>query len=577
MTSRPACAGQCSPTRPGPAAFERADVAGRRARFGRARLAVRYVAVLAGVLVLLAPLACAEGPGDGADGVLEEPTYGGTVVVAGPNDLDAANGLVTAEKYTLSLLRFALFMPLVRYDENLDYEPYLARSVEMQGDTAAVFHLRDDVRWHDGVPTTAEDVAFTFRRAKDPATAFPSASYYEQWTSAEVVDSFTVRFRFEPHPEPLAGLPFTPIMPKHLLEDVPPAELRQAEFNRAPVGNGPFRFVRYRANDRWVFEANPDFPEELGGRPFVDRLVWRVIPENSAQVTEVLTGSVDLVLSPPVTEIDALDADPSVRAVVKPGRQYAFIGWNGKRAPFDDPRVRRALSMAIDRHEILDVLRAGYGTLAVGPVGPYHWAYDDSLEPLPFDADAARSLLGEAGLRDRDGDGLLETDDGEDFVFDLMVPASNAFNRDVAELVRADLDSVGVGMNIRQTEATTMFQAVSSPERPFDAALLAWEADFRLNLHDIFHSDAIDGPFQLASYSNREVDDLLDRAAMTLDRDAARPLWHRVQAILREEQPWAFLYYFPDVFAMRERVRGVEMDIRGTFVNVSDWWIAPSE
>lgn len=580
MASRGERAGSASPRSCGPV-----DPGGR----GRTGCAAgRRPGVPASVRAALAVLACAVLPAlagacrESAGASLTtdaggDPSYGGTVVVAGPNDLDAANILVTAEKYTRELLRFALFTPLVRYDEELDYVPYLARSWEMVGDTGVVFHLRDDVYWHDGVKTTAYDVAFTYTRAKDPATAFPNASYFERWSDVEVVDSFTVRFGFEPHADPLAGLPFTPVMPRHLLEEVPPAELRQAEFSRAPVGNGPFRFVSYRTNDRWVFEANPDFPEELGGRPYVDRLVWRVVPEYAAQVTELLTGNIDLALNPPTPRVRELDEEPGVGTIVKPSRQYAFIGWNGRRAPFGDPRVRRAISMAIDRREVLDVLRAGYGTLAVGPIAPYHWAYDESLDPLSHDPEAARALLTEAGLRDRDDDGVLENAAGEDFSFDLELPAGSGFSRNMAEMIQADLARIGVRMGIRSTEATTFIQHVSSPERDFDAALLGLQAEFRIDLYDLFHSEAMDGPFQMASYSNPEVDRLLDRVADLSDRDEASAVWHRVQAILKEEQPWSFLYYYPDVYLVRDRVRGVRMDIRGAFVNVTEWWLASAE
>src|SRR5690606_14572337 len=125
-------------------------------------------------------------------------------------------------------------------------------------------------------------------------------------------------------------------MPRHLLDTVPAAELRRASFNRAPVGNGPFRFVSREANGRWIFEANPDFPEALGGRPYLDRVVWRVIPENSAQITEIRTGNVDLILAPRADQLAELDARAELRAIVRPTRKYQVLGWNSLRPPLDD-------------------------------------------------------------------------------------------------------------------------------------------------------------------------------------------------------------------------------------------------
>lgn len=501
------------------------------------------------------------------------PRPGGTLVIAASSDLDFANPLVSADAWTNEVLRYALFTPLIQYGPGLEYEPYLAESWELLADTGVVFHLRRDVRWHDGVPTTASDVLFTFDRARDPTTGFPNADYFARWRGGEAIDSYTVRFRFEPHAEPLAGWPFTPVVPKHLLDSIPPERLRQVAFNRAPVGNGPFRFVSQRANDRWVFDANADFPEGLGGRPLLDRLVWRVIPDNSAQLTELRAGEADLVLQPRPEQVRALDGRGGIRAVVKPSRQFSFVAWNGRRPPLDDPRVRRALTMAIDREELLHGLRKGFGTLAAGPIMAHHWAHDAALEPLPFTPDSARALLAEAGIRDREDDGQLELPDGSPFRIELKLPAGSDYNRDLAEAIRADLAEIGVRMTTRPTEVTTLFADVTSPERPFDAALLGWSGDFRLDLHDVFHSDAVDGPYQFASYGNAMVDSLMDQAAVEVDRDRARPLWQQVQAILRAEQPWTILYYQTDAFLARDRVQGVEMDIRGALVSLPGWWV----
>jgi peptide/nickel transport system substrate-binding protein len=531
-----------------------------------ARLGAR-IAILS--LVVLGGSGCGGGNSSGGG----RPQGGGTVTVAGPIDLQQLNSLVAAERYNQEINRYALFLPLIEYDAALDFAPRLAASWESLGDTGVVMRLRRDVHWHDGQRTTAADVVFTFRRAMDPASAFPNAGYFRNWTAVEAVDSFAVRFLYTPHADPLAGLPFTPIMPAHLLDSVPPERMRQAAFNRQPVGNGPFRFVEYRANDRLVLEANPDFPAGLGGRPHIDRLVWRVIPEPTAQLAALQTGAVDLILSPRSEHVRELDADPRLRSIIRPARQYAFIGWNGRRKPLDDARVRRALTMAINREQIVQALRAGYGELAVGPVGSYHWSFDQQLMPLPFSRDSARALLREAGFEDRNGDGILQDRAGVPLAIEFIMPP-DPFNRDLAELVRNDLAAIGVRAATRPTEGATLIATITAADRKFDAVLLAWESDFRLNLRDTFHSDGVErGAFQLAGYSNAEVDALIDASSVEPDRERARPMLTRLQQILREEQPWSFLYSYPDTYLAAERVRDLEMDIRGAFVNVQRWWI----
>jgi peptide/nickel transport system substrate-binding protein len=530
----------------------------------RARLVVLFLA-------LGAAAACSDGSAPRSD--RDPDRFGGTVVVAANSDLEYMNSLVSSDRNTQEINRYLLFLPLIGYSADLDYEPALAERWELLGDTGVVFHLRRDVRWHDGPVTSARDVIFTWERVRDPETAFPNSAYFEHWTGAEAVDSFTVRFSFAPHLDPLAGLPFLPIMPAHHLESVQPAAMRQAAFNKRPVGNGPFRFVEHRTNDRTIFEANPDFPDALGGRPYIDRIVYRPLPDATAQIAELTAGSADMILTPRAQEFPELARRPGMRGVQRAGRQYASVMWNGRVAPLNDPAVRRALTFAMDRQQILETLRGGYGELASGPIGPYHWAFDRAVTPVPFSRDSARALLASAGLTDRNGDGMLQHPDGRPFTIELKIPAASAINRDMAEMIRANLAEVGVRVTTRPLDFNVLIQDLTSPQRNFQGVIMAWESDFRINLRDTFHSGTMTGPFQTASYSNARVDALIDSASLARNRTRAKDIYGELQQILRDEQPWSFLYYYPDLVLIRDRLQGVEMDIRGAFAGVTRWFV----
>jgi peptide/nickel transport system substrate-binding protein len=492
-------------------------------------------------------------------------------VVALNDDMDFANILLTSDVYMQEVLLHVLFLPLVQYDAKLEYRPALAQSFTFQGDSAVTFRLRRDIFWHDGVHTTAYDVAFTMQRAADPATGFPNADWLTGWGAPQVIDSFTIRFPLQRMADPLGGVALLPIMPRHLLDSIPADRMRAAAFNKKPVGNGPFTFVEYRANDRWVFQRNPNYPEALG-RPLLSRLVLRIVPDGLAQVADLRAGNIDLALFTPLAQYRALDADSALRGIVRESRNYAFIPWNSKRPPLDDARVRRALTAAIDRNEILTLLRAGQGSPAPGPIGAYHWAYDAKLAPVPFAVDSSRALLAQAGLRDRNGDGYLEKPDGSQWKIELLVPTGSELSASAAEMMRADLQAVGVRLQPRLLEFNVIARQLTSARRQFDAALLGWTNDLRLNFTDMFHSSAIDGTYQFASYRNPVIDSLIERASAEPDRNRARPLWRRFQAVLREVQPWTFLYYYPDLIVAREDLRDTDMDVRGVFVNVNRWW-----
>ncbi len=513
------------------------------------------------------------------DRVPEPTRYGGTAVVASLSEASSMNHFASIDEISNELQSFVLFTTLIRYDEALRPVPYLATS----WDTSAVgesvrltFRLRDDVRWHDGTPTTAYDVKFTFDRIKDPQTAYPHASRLALYDSAVVRDSFTIALYLKRHPGFLDPWRLIPPLPEHVLGDVPPGELRQHRFGSdSPVGNGPFRFLQHRAGDRWVFEANPDFPEGLGGRPRLDRLVYRHIAEPATRLAEFLAGEVDVYLIVAPAQVAEIEAHPRARVITYPNRNYAFINWNGRRPLFQDRRVRRALTLAINRQAIVENVQQGLGQVAKGPVPPFHWAFDPALASLAYDPDSARALLDAAGWVDRDGDGVRERD-GLKASFELKTNP-NPTREDIMTLVQADLAKVGVEVRIRVQEAQSLIRDLMGPERRFDAFVLGWQAQFNLDDRPLFACSQLEGGYQWAAYCNPRVDEILDQVTRLEDRSQTLPLWREYQQIMQRDQPYTFLYYDVRANAVRDRVRDVRMDIRGDLVNVKDWWIDPAD
>ncbi|MGD2153524.1 MAG: ABC transporter substrate-binding protein [Gemmatimonadales bacterium] len=541
---------------------------------------VRDLVTGAAVVALLAGCGGGERAAD-SDAVPDTLRYGGTVVVASLNEINSMNHFASMDETSQEVQTYVLFTPLIHFDEKLAPAPYLAESWDTvttrSGDLVLTFRLRDDVKWHDGVPTSAYDVKFTFERIKDPRTSYPHASLLAPYDSAVVADSFTVAFYLTRHPGFMDPWRRISPMPEHILGDVPPAELSHHPFGtESPLGNGPFRFVEHRSGDRWVFEANPDFAESLGGRPYLDRLVYRYIPEPTIRLAELLAGEVDVYLVVWPDQVAEIEARPEARVITYENRNYAFLNWNGRRTFFQNPTVRRALTLAIDRQRIVDVARLGLGRVAQGPVPPFHWAYNADMEPLQYDPERARALLDSAGWVDRDGDGVREKDVYK-ASFELKTNQGNPTREQILTLVQADLAKVGVEVNLRIQEGQSLRADITNAERRFDAFVLGWSADFNLDDRILFACSQLDGPYQWASYCNPRVDEILDQVAMMVDRSRALPLWHEYQEILQWEQPYTFLYYDVRANAVRARVRDVQTDIRGDFVNVTDWWIAPAD
>jgi len=505
--------------------------------------------------------------------VPEDERYGGTVVVAGRGDPASMNSLVSTDFESEQHQTHVLFVTLVTNDADYEPLPYLARSWEFDADTSeVVFHLRHDLEWHDGTPVTARDVEFTFRRLKDPAVPFPNPSYFDYWDAVEVIDPVTVRFFIRPHANALYGWTRTAVMPEHVLGEVAPEDLETHPFGfQSPLGNGPFRFVERVPGDRWVFEANPDFPAELGGRPYIDRLVYRQIPDEFALAAALQTGEVDLVIDASPSMLDRVRGDSTVITSSYAAPEYAFIAWNSRRRQFADPAVRRALTMAIDRETLVQVVLGGNGEVAPGPVGPWHWAFDSAWAPLPYAPAEAAALLEAAGWRDSDGDGTLDRD-GEAFRFELLATPRRDWAA-IQTLVQASLGEIGIDVEPVVREQAALIPLVVGADRRFDAVIIGWARDVPLNDIDLWACDQVGQPFQFTSYCNPELDVVLDSIPLEADRERLRSLIARYHELVVADQPYTFLYYVDRVDLSRSGLYGLQMDSRGDWVNVARWWV----
>ena len=509
--------------------------------------------------------------------------YGGTAVVGGIGEIpDGMNNHVSQDFTSRQHQNFVNLMTLLQYDSNLDPVPYLAESWEVSDDlTEITFHIRDDVYWHDGELTDAYDVAYTFKRAIDPETAFPNTAFWTHYDQGpdgvEVVDSFTVKFRMRPHADYIDPWRATAIMPEHLLKDVPSATLRQHPYGTVcPVGNGPFVFVEHRQDASWTFQANPAFPDGLGGRPYLDRYIYRSITEQTTLLTELLTERLDVYVgSTPDQAQTIIDSDAvELRRYV--GRRYDYVGWNARRPHLADKRVRQALTIGTNRQEIVDALLQGYGTVANGSVPPFHWAHDPSIgrEARSYDQDAARALLEAAGWVDRDGDGVRENADGDRLSISIKYNDGNDIRQGVAEIMQAQLAEIGVEVTPMVVEWGTLLSQISDPTlRDFDGVVIGWVADYKLDDSDLFHSRNFSGMFAQSATLRPDIDDLLDQLPLVVDRAEAKQLWKQYQELLIDEQPFTF-FFFPDrLDGVSKRLRGAEMDSRGEWLSIKDWWI----
>jgi peptide/nickel transport system substrate-binding protein len=485
-------------------------------------------------------------------------------------ELQTLNPVVSTDQNANELIYYLLYTPLVVYDSTFRVRPWLAERWELT-DSTVVFELRDDVTWHDGEPLTAEDVKFTFDLAKDPQVASPlNAAYLANVDRAEVLTPHRVRFHFgSVHAQPLEDF-FWPPVPRHLLDTVPPAEIGRHGFGRAPVGSGPYRFLRWEVNQQLAFEARDDFPASLGGTPPIRRVVYRIVPERTTLLAELLRG--DVHLNGPLSPADArrVEADSETRLLHFPWRQFTYLGWNTQREPFTEPVVRRALAMALDRDELLAAVLRGYGQVASSVIPPWH-PYAPRLDPLPHAPDSAAALLVGAGWVDLDGDGVRERA-GHPLEFVLLASQRNPVFGELVQIIQAQLARVGVRVEPRLLEWQTVLGLHRA--RDFDAVLTNWVLDnFRIDPRPLFHSRQveIEGSANRSSYANPVADSLMDLGVRTLDDAPAATVWQALAETLQRDQPLTLLFWNDELAGVRRELQGVRMDARGELVTLPRW------
>lgn len=467
-----------------------------------------------------------------------------------------------------------VFLKLLQeQDDFMTFKPQLASSWSWSPDSLAVtFNLRPDARWSDGVPVTADDVRFTWELQVDTTVAWPSAAIKSKIKDVEVKDARTVVFHFkERYLYQVMDANDGVIIPKHVLDAVPRADVKSAPFGRAPVGNGPYALARWESGQYIELAASPRYYGARDGSPGVQRVVFKFVPDAVTLVSQLKAGEIDLLESVQPGDIASIRQDrPDAGIQTVPSRRMSFIAWNGKRAPFDDREVRRALTMAIDRAEIIRTVWQGYATECTSPIVPLLWAFDASIPAIPFDPEAARARLLQLGYREANG--VLERN-GEPFTIELLV--NDAQNRiDVVTLVQAQLKKVGIRVDVRVMEYGAYIDRILATD--YDAAFVEWKATTKVDLTGLFGTKSMRPKgYNFVSYSNKEVDRLMEEALQKADMASARSLWNRVQQMIYADQPYTFIAIPKEITAVDDRFCHVAPSAISFFVNLPAWGVKP--
>ena len=462
-----------------------------------------------------------------------------------------------------------IYNGLTKYDKNIQITGDLAESWDISSDgLQIIFHLRKGVLWHDGIEFTADDVVFTYNTVNDPKVPSPYSSNYGPVEKVETLDKYTVRITYnEPYAPALESWGMG-ILPKHILNG---NDITKEYYSRNPIGTGPYKLKEWVTGQKIVLQANEAYFE---GRPKIDTYIARVIPDTATMFLELKFGGIDVMaLTPPQYKLQA-DTELFKNYFQKfryPAFGYTYLGYNLRDPRFSDRRIRKAITNAINKKDIIAGVLLGYGTPCTGPFPPESWAYNPDVRDSEYNPEKAKALLKEAGW-EMGRDGILEKD-GKPFEFTVLVNQGNDARLKTAQIIKENLKKTGIIMHIKVLEWQAMLHQFIDKKR-FEAIIMGWGLSRDPDMYDIWHSSKTkEGDFNFISYKNDEVDRLLLEGRRTFDIEKRKKIYHRIHEILSEDQPYTFLYVPDALPVLHKRFRGVEKAPIGIWYDFIHWHV----
>ncbi len=453
------------------------------------------------------------------------------------------------------------------------------------------FYLRRDIRFHDGKPLTAADVKFSFDTIKNEHVDAPDIRlYFNDLESCEVLDPYTVRMTYAKQywqARVVAG--GFEILPKHLYDrdnlqaKDPEAfgkRFNESEYHRQPLGTGPYKFERWDTGQQVVLTRNDGY-WDVPRRGHLERLVFRFISDPVAALQALKNSEIDFI--PRALTAEQFEEETNDPAFLRKFAKieyytggFCWTGWNMRRPPFNDVRVRVAMEHgALDRQKFLDEVMHGRGIIVTGYEYYYGPAYDHSVLPRPFLPNRAKELLLEAGWYDHDGDGLRDKN-GQPFRFEYLIPSGSEVTRRRAALMKENLRKLGIDMTVRELEWATFIQNIT--DRKFDSCYLCWGTGIESDPYQIWHTTQSENRgSNYVGFGDAETDRLIEQSRLAVDETQRRKLFFQFHRILHEAQPYHFLYLPPELGAYDKRYRGVKLYKVRPGYDLTEWYRADSK
>lgn len=450
-----------------------------------------------------------------------------------------------------------LFNGLFKYDKDGNIIPDIATSYKFETNTKLIINLRKDVLWHDNKKVTAHDVVFTYEKIIDPKVFNSIVSNFKEVERVKALDDFTLEVIYKKPYFKALHIWMIGLLPKHLLENE--ENLMTSSFNKNPIGNGPYKLESFKNSSDIVLKANENYHE---GKPKIDEISFKFLPspdtvflmlkENKLDVGALSPLQIDRQISPKFKE--------DFKIVESQSFSYDYLGFNLRNKKFQDKRVREALSLAINRQEMVDILFFGHGKVCNGPFLPGSFAFNKEVKQTKQNLKKAKQLLKEAGYDERNP-----------FSFEIVTNTGNEIRLNAALIIQYQLAKIGVNTKIKVMEWQAFLNTIVHP-RKFETVLLGWSLALMPDAYPLWHSDSDRlGRFNLVGYRNSKVDELIEKGALTIDQEELSNIYKKLFKLISEDVPYLFLYIPNSITVVNSKIKNVEPAFIGVMHNQKDW------
>ena len=498
--------------------------------------------------------------------------YGGTLVWGTCHKPTLINPILTTSSVSMSLLEL-IFNSLVRINSKGEIEPDLAKTWDISSDGLIyTFHLRQGVKFHDGVKCTAQDVEFTFDKILDQKVNSPFKSSLKLIKEFKALDKYTFQITLKKSSVSFLYRLTREIVPKHLLEEV---NLETCFFNFKPIGTGPFRFKEWTGKNQIILEYNSDYYED---RPYLDEIIVKTYPDSRGMWSAFMRGEADFVLFIEREDYEVAKDDSSFNAYVVPADYYFALDYKFEDSVLADKRVRKAIAYAIDKQNLIETTGFGYGLECNGPFYPGSLGFDPYTQVFEYTPDKARQLLAEAGWEDKNSKGILENQGRELELRVLVDSRKEAFKRIILTL-RQQFQEIGIKIKVilYEDESVLVEEFLKKNKIQVHLRLLLAGIDPD-QAREYWFSKKCKRVNKLWVYSNDDVDRLFRAGEVTLDKGRRGGIYRKIHQLIYEQQPVCFLY-FPFVFhALSNKFENVTkfFNVSMPFYMMKDWYVKSS-